>query len=258
MNKEIEKILVDLLKTYLALPDNYGKDEYGNEIPVIVIRGQNAKLFNTPHMQITISTLSTNVFANRREFLEELVTTENNQQVTIYKERVCINEQRQMQIDVYSRTNEARQRFWEVQAALNSTYSQQLQDKYQFRISKMSNSFNTTGLEGGSDINRFTIRFNCLTWQEKVTPIDYYNSFPVRARTSNENIFANFKIENNEIIDIPPQIVWTQDYSALVNYSEIASGEYEQWQGGFSNYTNFTENDGGFLTYKIIKDSYKY
>ena len=196
MNKEIEKILIELIKTYLALPDNYGYDKDGNEIPTIVIRGQNVKLFNTPHMQITIATLSTNVFASRKEHFETLV--DGN---VVYNERVCLNEQRQMQVDVYSRTNEARQRFWEVQAALNSDASQQLQEKYQFRLSKMSNSFNTSGLEGGSDINRFSIRFNCLTWQEKVTPISYYDSFRTQARDTNTNIFVDFTIQGDQIID---------------------------------------------------------
>lgn len=202
MNKEIEKIIVDLLKMYMSLPANYGTDAQGNEIPSIVIRAQNVKLFNTPHLQITVSTLSSNVFANRREYFEETVT-ENEQQITTYNERVCINEQRQMQVDIYSRNNEARERCWEVQAALNSDYSQKLQDKYQFRISKMSNNFNTSGLEGGSDINRFTVRFNCLTWHEKVTPIrgyDYYDKFTTNAYNTGTNIFADFTIQNNEIV----------------------------------------------------------
>lgn len=199
MNKEVEKIIVDLLKNYMDLPDNYGTDEHGNIIPTIVIRGQNVKLFNTPKLQIIVSTLSTNVFANRREHFEESKMVENVP-VSVYYERVCLNEQRQMQIDVYSRNNDARTRFWEVQAALNSDYSQQLQDKYQFRISKISNSFNISGLDGGSDINRFSIRFNCLTWQEKVKPIEYYDSFRTQARNTNTNIFADFTIEGNSII----------------------------------------------------------
>ena len=107
-----------------------------------------------------------------------------------------VNEQRTMQIDVYSRNNEARQRFWEVQACLNNTLSAQLQDKYQFRISKISNTFNISGLDGGSEINRYSIRFNCLTWQEKVNEIDYYNTFGLTAQDAypNSSIFANFTI----------------------------------------------------------------
>lgn len=198
MLQEIEKIIADLVRTYLSLPEEYGKDENGNSIPTVVIRGQNIKLFNTPHVQITIATIASNTFANRREHFEE-VEVENEQPVVKYYERICLNTQHQMQIDVYSRNNEARQRYWEVQAALNSTYSQQLQDRYQFRISKMSTSSNTSGLEGGSDINRYSIRFNCLVWEEKVTPIDYYDSFHTQARDTNTNIFADFTIENNQI-----------------------------------------------------------
>lgn len=200
MNKPIEKILVELIQTSLNLPNNYGKDSQGNEIPCVTIRNQNIKLYNTPHVQITVGTNSTNVFANRKEYFEEIIKDpETQENITTYNERLMINEQRQMQIDIYSKNNEARDRFWEIQACLNSTLAIQLQDKYQFRISKISNSFNTSGLEGGSDINRFSIRFNCLTWQEKINSIDYYNSFRTQARNTNTNIFADFTIEDNQI-----------------------------------------------------------
>jgi len=192
--KPIEKIFVDLIQKSLDLPDNYGTDREGNVIPCVCIKSQNIKLYNTPHIQITVSTVSSNTFANRKEYFEETIT-ENNIEKTTYYERLMVNEQRAMQIDVYSKNNEARERFWEVQAALTSTLAEQLQDKYQFRISKMSNSFNLSGLEGGSDINRFSIRFNCLTWQEKVTPVDYYNIFQTTAQNTNTNIFADFTIQ---------------------------------------------------------------
>ena len=200
MQKEIEKIFVDLIQQSLNLPDNYGTDAQGNIIPCVTIKAQNIKLFNTPHIQITVSTASNNVFSNRKEYFEETVTDPDTQtETTTYYERLMLNEQRVMQIDVYSRNNEARERFWEIQAALTSNYAEQLADKYQFRIGKISNSFNLSGLDGGSDINRFTIRFNCLSWQEKVNAVDYYNSFRTQARNTNTNIFADFTIENNQI-----------------------------------------------------------
>lgn len=200
MKKSIEKIFVELIQKSLNLPDNYGKDKDGNEIPCVTIRSQNIKLYNTPHIQITIGTNSSNVFANRREQFEEITQDSNTQEyITSVYEKQLINEQRLMQIDIYSKNNEARERFWEVQACLNSTLAIQLQDKYQFRISKISNSFNTSGLEGGSDINRYSIRFNCLTWQEKINKIDYYDSFHTKARNTNDNIFADFTIEDNQI-----------------------------------------------------------
>lgn len=187
MQKEIEKILVNLIQTSLNLPDNYGLDKAGNEIPCVTIKAQNIKLFNTPHIQITVATLSNKVFSNRKEYFE------NDDG---YFEKVFLNEQRQMQIDIYSRNNEARERFWEVQACLGSTLSEQLQNKYQFRIAKISNSFNLSGLDGGSDINRFTIRFNCLTWHEKVTQINYYDTFRTTAQKENNNLIVDFTIED--------------------------------------------------------------
>ena len=44
--------------------------------------------------------------------------------------------------------------------------------------------------------------------------------------------------------------LWEQPYTALVNYSNIQDDEYLQWQGGFSTFENFSQNDGGFLTYE--------
>ena len=49
--------------------------------------------------------------------------------------------------------------------------------------------------------------------------------------------------------------LWEQPYTALVNYDNISSGTYEQWQGGFSTYENFSQNDGGFLTWEAWKET---
>ena len=195
MQKEIEKIFVDLIRHELNLPENYGIDEHGDVIPCVVIRAQNVKLFTTPKLQITISTLSSNIFSNRTYTKEIMVKNENNEDETHFVEEGYLNERRTMQIDVYSRNNEARQRFPEVQLALNSIYAQQLQDKYQFKIGYISNAINISGLDGGSDINRYTIRFDCLSWFKKTKDVDYYDTFRTQARNTNTNIFADFTIE---------------------------------------------------------------
>jgi len=44
--------------------------------------------------------------------------------------------------------------------------------------------------------------------------------------------------------------LWDRPYTALVNYDNISSGIYEQWQGGFSTWENFNDNNGGFLTWE--------
>lgn len=201
MQKEIEKIFVDLIQKSLNLPNNYGTDENGNIIPCVTIKAQNIKLFNTPHIQITVSTSQSNVFANRKEYFE---TNEKDPEtevaITRFFERLMLNDQRVMQIDVYSRNNEARQRFAEIQACLTSTLAENYANLYQFRISKISNAFNLSGLDGGSDINRYSIRFNCLHWFEKINEIDYYETFPTTAQANAESTFADFTIDKNTVI----------------------------------------------------------
>ena len=93
-----------------------------------------------------------------------------------------------MQIDVYSRNNEARQRFWEVITALKSVYAEQQQDKYNFKIGTITNSRNLSGIDGGSDINRFSISFNVLVHYHKAKTIEYYDTFPLDIYTEHTEI----------------------------------------------------------------------
>ena len=202
MNKDIHKIFVDIITKELNLPTTYGTDEQGNEIPVVCIRSQNIKLYTVPYLQITVSTLQNKIFSNRKEYREENITDPETQQtITKYYEDIYINENRTMQIDMYSKNNDARDRFPEVQACLNSTYAEQMQEKYQFRIGIISDAVNLSGLDGSAELNRFTIRFNCLTWDKYTKEVDYYQSFRTQARNTNSNIFADFTIENNSIIN---------------------------------------------------------
>lgn len=49
--------------------------------------------------------------------------------------------------------------------------------------------------------------------------------------------------------------LWDHPYTALVNYSNISSSTYDTYQGGFSAYSNFADNDGGFLTYAAWQET---
>ena len=168
MQKSIEKIIVDILKHELNMPDNYGITTNGDIIPSVIIYSQNIKLFNTEKMQITVKTVSQRVWSNRN-YTKEIKG--------VFKEIQDINESRMMQVDVYSRNNDARDRFWEVQTALNSVYAQQMMDLYNFKLSNMTNAQNISGIDGSADINRFSITFTALTHQEKIKTIDYYDKF---------------------------------------------------------------------------------
>lgn len=182
MRKSIEKILVDIIKTSLNLPDNYGTTSKGDVIPSVFIYSQNIKLFNTDKLQIVIRCISATPYSNRTEF----VTNTNG----TYSEIQDLNLQRVMQIDCYSRNNDARDRFWEITAALNSTYAQQQTDLYNFKIGRITQNNNISGVDGGSDINRYSITFNVLTHEQKITNIDYYDKFRMTARDENGQ-FAN-------------------------------------------------------------------
>ena len=192
MNKEIEKIFVDIIKHELKLPNDYGTTSRGDVIPTVVIYGQNIKLFNTDKLQVTVRTVSAKTYSNRSEFKE------NPKPIAVdgsdaFMEIQDVNQQRMMQIDCYSRNNDARERFWEITAALKSNYAEQQMDKYNFKIGTMSNSINLSGLDGGSDINRYTVTFNVLVHYQKITYIDYYDKFPAKVYTEKGKI-AEFQI----------------------------------------------------------------
>lgn len=171
MEKEIEKILADIFRHELDLPENYGKTPDGNTIPCVSIYGQNLKLYNVDKIQITIRTLSAQTYSNR---LEYSVHPDDDKKLI---ETQYINQSRMIQVDVFSRNNEARQRFWEITAALRSTYAQQQEDLYNFKIGIITSDNNLSGLEGGSDINRFSTTFNVIVHYSKSKTIDYYDKF---------------------------------------------------------------------------------
>ena len=195
MQVPIEQIIVNLIQNFMGLPDNYGTDANGNIIPCVSIASQNIKLFNTPELQITVKTISNQVYSNRKEYFD-VTETINEQQVTKLCERINLNEQRVMQIDAYSRKNDALLRFNEIQMSLTSTLAEQLEDQYQFKIGKISQSYNLSGLDGGSDINRFTIRFNCISWQEIVKDVQYYDKYTITEQDHYDKI--NFRIDINK------------------------------------------------------------
>ena len=48
--------------------------------------------------------------------------------------------------------------------------------------------------------------------------------------------------------------LWEHPYLSYPYYSTIQNNTYDDYQGGFSTYLNFANNDGGFLTYKVWQD----
>lgn len=169
MDKTAEQIIVDILQTQMNL-----------SVDQVWIRYQNEKIPPDDRLYIVVGMVDSQVLSSvntpiptydgMSEILE-MVAREN------------------IQIDLLSRSVTALQRRYEALVCLNSTYSEQQQEIYQFRIFPVSTSFvNTSLAEGGSNINRFSIVVACHVWhkQEKVlqSPDNYFNDFAARVDDS--------------------------------------------------------------------------
>jgi len=182
MIKEIEKIIIDILSHELDLPLTYGLNDEGNEVPVFVIGFSNAMLGTTDKVQISVQTTNVQPVANSSKL---------DISVTPPIERQYFSSLQTMQVDVMSANIEARTKSHEVILALESIYSQQQQEKYQFKINKNITGFNNVSeVEGESNLNRFALIFTAFTWKykSKIIP-DYYDKFNIRAddeKTINE------------------------------------------------------------------------
>lgn len=166
MDKLPEQIIVDILQTQLAL-----------ESDQLWVRYQNEKIPPDDRLYIVVGMSDSQVISS----VNTPTPTYDGMSETLQ-----IVARENIQIDFLSRSLSALQRRWEVLAALNSVYSEQQQEIYQFKIFPVPSSFvNTSSAEGGSNINRFSIIIACRTWyrQEKVlqSPNDYYNDFDTRA-----------------------------------------------------------------------------
>lgn len=84
----------------------------------------------------------------------------------------------QYNIEIFSRGNDVREAKDQAIMALNSTYSQQVQEAHGFQIAR--NSFqvtNTSEVEGTAELNRFSISFNVTYMNETTKSIAYYDTF---------------------------------------------------------------------------------
>lgn len=88
-----------------------------------------------------------------------------------------LNFQQTIIASVVSKDTSARQRVYEVQLAVNSTYSQQMQEKYGCHISRIADVQDLSFLEETSRLNRFDTTIRVLAAKEKIQTVDYYDKF---------------------------------------------------------------------------------
>ena len=139
----------------------------GLDTQQIFIYNQNFKIPETSGLFVVIQFNSSRPYASNNEFIEatneELLTTQTKEEYTV---------------NVMSKDDTSRTRKEEVVMALNSNYSRNQQELYQFKIGKITGDFlNVSEVEGAAVINRFALPLTVLAHYSKTLSTDIYDTF---------------------------------------------------------------------------------
>lgn len=123
----------------------------------------------------------------------------NNEYKTIngeFVEHQRIGLKEDIVISCISKNLEARERVHEVALALNSIYSQTVQEANKMHITTISNITDNSFAEASSRLNRFDVRTKIFASYDKIKNIDYYDKY-------SGSIWSNDETENVTKTDIP-------------------------------------------------------
>lgn len=164
MKQQVEEYIVDIIKNQMGLDNNH-----------CWIATQNRKI--PQQAQELFCVVGTSMF--------KPISSKSRWNPDTQTEVQEVYGRADIQIDLFSRNNDARIRRDEVLMALNSYYSANVQDNGCFRIFEIPQFWNNTSyLEGGSSLNRFTLIIPTMVWKTKEVSFDYYDKFS--ASISNE------------------------------------------------------------------------
>lgn len=180
---QIEEYIVDIIRHEMQLDQQH-----------IWIQSQNKKIPpNTQDLFVVVGCVDFKPISCKSKFKEIYDSGEG----TLPIEEQVLYGRANVQVDIFSRSNEARIRRGELLMALNSFYSKGVQDKKQFKIFELPSSFiNLSGLAGGSDINRFAIRFYSMISEVKRKSSDYYDTFNAEIHSESEQGVDIIELEN--------------------------------------------------------------
>lgn len=173
LNPKWENIIADIIAYNLGLdfsattPKTITKDSDN----FVYIYNQNFKIPNTPGLKIEIGFGSSKILSSKSEIVEN-----SSGGVVEIQDISSIDE---FTIEVMSQDSSARLQKSFVLSALQSTYSQQQQEKNNFKIAKIPTGFlNLSAAEGGSMYNRFQLSIKAFVWYKKeLSNADYFDSF---------------------------------------------------------------------------------
>lgn len=171
MNQLAAQIIINILIERLCL-----------DPAQIWLRNQNREIPPTKGLWITAGQIDSTIICNTASMVTETVDD-----VSTQHEINEVQALEEVQIDVFSRSNEAKFIAMKVVAMLGGYYSQQQQELNSFKIYHNPRVFrDTSEAEGGSFIQRYTIVFACAVWYRWDSLMnsslgDYYDDFTTRA-----------------------------------------------------------------------------
>jgi hypothetical protein len=154
------KVVADIIAVSLGL-----------KVDQVLLYNQKFKIPPDDRLYVTVSVLGSKTFGASTRYEADPVSDE-------LTEVTYVNRQEIFSILLFSRSNEARTRNWEVPAALVSTYSEQQQEANSIKIAQVPVSMNDLSeLEGTSRLNRYVLTIPVLAAYTKRQPVDYYDKF---------------------------------------------------------------------------------
>lgn len=165
----IDEIIQNILINELSLPMDYGKDKDGFIVPSCYVYAPNISIGKTDKLQICIQSINSRILSNNNSYKEI-----DNEFFEI--QEIILNDT--IQIDVFSSSDEAKNRWGEVVSALHSLYCQYMQEKHHFRVFQIPNNVkNTSSVEGSARLYRWTITIQVNHKKQYIKNADYYDKF---------------------------------------------------------------------------------
>lgn len=163
------KILADIILKELTLkPDQ------------VLLYNQKFDIPPDYRMYVSLSVLGTKNFAGYPDYDPDPITGD-------LVETQVVNRQEMISILVYSRSDEARTRNWEIPAALVSTYSEQQQEANSIKIGTLPTAvMDVSEVEGTARLNRYALTFMVLAAYKKQKPVEFYDTFQQPAIFTNQ------------------------------------------------------------------------
>lgn len=134
----------------------------------VYIFNQKYILPNDTGLYICVGLQGENILSNTNE--HKLINNE-------YKEIITIQKQQVISINIYSYDFSAIDRKEEILMALNSDYSENMQNQYGFHIGCIPTSFTMVSeVDGTKILNRFNIHINVISSKQIIKNSNYYET----------------------------------------------------------------------------------